>query len=79
VALAKHPDLVERSDRAEFDQDLSPDTLAPLSGIYRCAGCGREEACQSRELLPRRDHHLHTRSQGLIRWRLVVAADRMPK
>jgi hypothetical protein len=79
MARFKYAGCIERSDRLEFDIDLAPDALTPVSGVYRCKGCGREEASRAGAPLPPRDHHRHTRSQGLIRWTLIVAADPTPK
>lgn len=79
MARYKHAGSVARSGRREFDVDHLPDAMTSVSGVYRCCGCGREEASRSGESLPPRDHHRHTHSQGLIRWRLIVAADLTPK
>lgn len=79
MARYKYGPCVEWSGRTEFDVDHLPDASTPVSGVYRCGGCGREEASRSGEPLPPRDHHRHTRSQGLIRWKLIVAADHTPK
>lgn len=47
----------------------------PVSGIYRCLGCGREDACNHGDPFPPQNHHQHTPAQGQIRWRLNVRAN----
>ena len=62
-----------------FDGEQGPGATAPLSGIYRCLGCGREDISKEGNPLPPQNHHQHTISQGTIRWRLAVFADHRPK
>ncbi|MGN6478776.1 protein L [Luteibacter sp.] len=50
----------------------------PVSGIYRCEGCGREDCCNENDPFPPQNHHQHTVAQGKIRWRLNVRADHKP-
>lgn len=79
MALSKGAHFVFHSEDEIFDQDIKPGTLAPLSGIYRCMGCGREVAVEQIDRLPDKHHHRHTRpGQGDIRWRLIVYADHRP-
>jgi hypothetical protein len=51
-----------------------PGDEVPVSGIYRCLGCGKEDACNHPDPFPPQNHHQHTSSQGRIRWRLNVRA-----
>jgi hypothetical protein len=51
-----------------------PGDEVPTSGIYRCAGCGQEDCCNSGDPFPPQNHHQHTAAQGKIRWRLNVRA-----
>ncbi len=49
-----------------------PGDDVPVSGIYRCLGCGKEVTCNDPDPLPPQNHHQHTPAQGDIRWRLNV-------
>jgi len=53
----------------------SPGEKVPVSGIYRCLGCGKEDACNAADPFPPQSHHQHTTQQGKIRWRLNVRAN----
>jgi hypothetical protein len=57
-----------------FDQVYPAGARTPHSGIFRCEGCGHEIASAYPRSLPSSDHHEHRPEQGLIRWRLIVAA-----
>ena len=58
-----------------FDTDHRPATHAPMAGIYRCTGCGREVAVDSQQPLPDESHHHHSMNKGAVRWRLIVFAN----
>jgi hypothetical protein len=62
-----------------FQEVYPASARTPLSGIYRCDGCGRECVSIHYRPLPPEGHHQHTPSQGPIRWRLLVYADYEPK
>ncbi|MBP6545553.1 MAG: hypothetical protein KA220_02460 [Phenylobacterium sp.] len=79
MATYRRRDEVSLSTDRAFDTEHAAEAPTPLAGIYRCAGCGREEVSRHGVPLPPRDHHRHTRSQGAVRWRLVVWADHRPK
>jgi hypothetical protein len=58
----------------DFDRLSEPGHLTPLSGIYRCEGCAWEiviDAGLKGRKLPSR-HPGHDKSDGPIRWRLIV-------
>jgi hypothetical protein len=74
MALYKYSSMLTNSSSDEFDKVHIPGTSAPLSGIYRCQGCGREIASNEGQPLPPQNHHQHTTAQGSIRWRLAVFA-----
>ena len=78
MAWYKHPTFLKKVDHSEFDEEHTPGTAAPFSGIYRCSGCGREVASNKGQPLPPQNHHQHTQAQGKIRWRLIVFADHNP-
>lgn len=52
--------------------DYKPGQEVPVSGIYRCTGCGREVTSNHPDPFPPQNHHTHTEAQGAIRWRLNV-------
>lgn len=54
--------------KAEF----GPSDTVPVSGIYRCLGCGREVTCNDGDRFPPQNHHQHSPAQGSIRWKLNV-------
>jgi len=71
--------LARNTTDPAFDSEHQPGAVTPLSGIYRCGGCGREIASTQGHPLPPQNHHTHDRAQGSIRWRLTVFADHRPK
>lgn len=74
MALYKYSGYLAASQHAAFDAVSPPGSPTPLSGIYRCEGCGHEIASNFGNPLPPQNHHQHTLQQGSIRWRLVVYA-----
>lgn len=79
MAIYKHETFFTKSNDATFDKSHPPGSIAAHSGIYRCEGCGREDACNMRQPLPPQNHHQHTVAQGAIRWRPIAIADSRPK
>ncbi len=80
MAIYKHPsDISQTAEPDTFDRYYHPGAIAPMSGIYRCGGCGREDVSTQHHTLPPQNHHQHTPAQGPIRWRLIVWADHRPK
>lgn len=49
--------------------------VAPVSGIYRCPGCGKEIAHNQDTKLPPQNHHQHQPGQGVVRWKLIVRSN----
>ena len=78
MAFYKHGQFLTKNDNAAFDDVHSPGGATPFSGIYRCMGCGHEVTSVYDHPLPPQNHHQHTRAQGTIRWRLVVADQGKP-
>jgi len=72
MALYKHGNLLTQSNDAAFDTLYGPGQSAPHSGIYRCANCGDEDACNQGNPLPPQNHRQHNPQQGPIQWRLLV-------
>jgi hypothetical protein len=79
MAIYKYVHFLQHSDEAIYDNIYNPGAVTPVSGIYRCEGCGREVVSEEGRPLPPQNHHQHTAAQGSIRWRLVVFADHRPK
>jgi hypothetical protein len=79
MALYRYIAFLQTSTEAVYDTIFNPGQAAPVSGIYRCMGCGREVASNQNQPLPPQNHHQHTTEQGAIRWRLIVYADHRPK
>jgi hypothetical protein len=71
--------VVQNTTDPVFDAEHRPSVPTPLSGIYRCMGCGVEAVSTQGHPLPPQNHHQHTLAQGAIRWRLIVFADHRPK
>jgi hypothetical protein len=79
MASYKQEEYLTKDDRSAFDQEYKPTDTAPLAGIYRCTGCGREQVSNQHQSLPALNHHRHLLEQGPIRWKLIVIADQNPK
>lgn len=77
MAEYKYATHLHQVQSALFDQDNTPGTAAPRSGIYRCNNCGREVASNQGEPLPPQNHHQHP-AGTLVRWKLTVYADHRP-
>ena len=58
-----------------FDKLHQPGSFVPTSGIYRCTGCGREDACNQGDPFPTQNHHQHGLLNGLIQWQLFIATN----
>lgn len=61
-----------------FEIKYKPGDKIPLSGIYRCAGCGDEYALNKGGIAPPQNHHQHPLPLGgiaqPIEWQLFVFA-----
>ena len=73
MAIYKYDKYLKQSSHQAYDEIHQPGQSAPHSGIYRCEGCGLNDACNRGQPLPPQNHHQHTVQQGKIRWRLIVA------
>jgi hypothetical protein len=72
MAIYKYPQFLSQSQDTEFDTVHAPNTTTPLSGIYRCEGCGQSATFVQGHNIPPQNHHQHGALQGAIRWRLIV-------
>ena len=72
MAYYKYEEFVTLVNHEAFDAFHAPGTPTPISGIYRCEGCGHEVTSVYPYALPPQNHHQHVPAQGEIRWRLAV-------
>lgn len=49
-----------------------PSDRVPVSGIYRCEGCGDEITSNARDPFPPQNRHQHQDQSAPILWRLIV-------
>ncbi len=63
------------SDHEWWTKTYDVGVVAPVSGIYRCPGCGKEIAHNQDTKLPPQNHHQHDPNQGKVRWRLIVRSN----
>ena len=77
MAAYKYRHLLSASEDLAFDHDHQVGERAKLSGIYRCAACGRETLVREGEAFP--EDHSHAVIEGPVRWRLLVYADHRAK
>lgn len=63
-------------DNKEWWQNTyGPGEKVPISGIYKCLGCGDEIASNKTDPFPPQNRHQHSQSQGKIEWKLIVRAE----
>jgi hypothetical protein len=73
MAKYKYPSTVTQVNGGAFDIKHAPGSTVPHSGIYRCEGCGLEDANNRGDPFPPQNHHQHRDWNKPIEWRLVVA------
>ena len=72
MAFYKYPQNLSQQFGPEFDVTYGPGSTTPISGIYRCEGCGQSATFVKDKAIPPQNHHQHTVLQGAIQWRLTV-------
>lgn len=72
MAYYKYGHFLRQEGSAEYDVVHEPGVNTPISGIYRCEGCGHSVTSIKDRPLPHQNHHKHTAAQGPIGWRLAV-------
>ena len=72
MAYYKYPQFLQQENGGEYDLIYEPGAQTPISGVYRCEGCGKSVTSIKDRPLPPQNHHEHSPQQGLIRWRLAV-------
>jgi len=77
MALYRYPQYIALANPNDvFDTFYEPGARTPLSGIYRCEGCGHEVVHTHDRPLPPQNHHTHRDTRVAIQWRLVVTDQR---
>lgn len=81
MPIYHNPNVFAQAVDPAFEQLLTPGTITPYSGIYRCDTCGYEAVSTKGHRLPPQhycdQHHiewLHCRPNWEVRWRLVAYA-----
>jgi len=76
IILAYYKYLAELSHEKGFQYDArhKPGEVVPLSGIYKCTGCGKSIVASQDSRFPAQNHHQHAPAEGPIQWRLTVKA-----
>lgn len=59
-------------DKEWWTNSYDPGNEVPVSGIYRCIGCGKEITSNHGDPFPPQNHHQHSHDQGPIKWKLNV-------
>ncbi|OMG74594.1 hypothetical protein BW685_05485 [Burkholderia ubonensis] len=72
MAFYQDAAYLTHENRPEYNTTHGPAQVVPVSGVYRCDGCGASIVSTMNHRFPPQNHHQHTTEQGHIRWRLVV-------
>lgn len=72
MAVYKYGSFLTQETGPEFDVIHQPNNPTPISGIYRCEGCGLSATFVKGNNIPPQNHHQHGALVGPVRWRLVV-------
>jgi hypothetical protein len=75
MALYKNSGYLTQSNDTGFDKLYKPGAKCPVSGIYRCEGCGDEIASNKDNPFPTQNQQQHKPSSGAIEWRLIVRSE----
>lgn len=65
------------ADKVWWTTTYRPGDTVPVSGIYRCIVCGREDACNENDPFPPQNHTQHPQGRG-VEWQLNVRAEQTP-
>ncbi|TPM39594.1 hypothetical protein [Mesorhizobium sp. B2-3-4] len=71
MAWYKYPNFLAQQNGAEFDTIHHPGQNTPISGIYRCTGCGLSATFVADKTIPPQNHHQHPNASP-ISWQLIV-------
>lgn len=73
MAQYKYGGHLTKSDSVAYDNEWTPGSKPPNSGIYRCKNCGDEIAANKGNPLPPQNHHQHPNKSPIV-WKLLVYA-----
>lgn len=71
MAHYKYIQFLQQEDGGEYDLGYHPSATTPISGVYRCTGCGKSVTSVKDKPFPPQNHHQHP-NNAEIRWQLVV-------
>lgn len=72
MAYYKYAHFLHQEDEEAFDLAYEPAATVPISGIYRCTGCGKSTTAVKDKHFPAHGTPQHGPAQDRIRWQLVV-------
>jgi len=72
MAHYKYAHFLSQENDPIYDQIFEPGQTTPMSGVYRCEGCGKSVTSIKDRPLPPQNHHQHNAGEGRVRWRLAV-------
>lgn len=75
MAYYKYLKFLHSTSDAAFDVRHSAGTLAANSGIYRCAGCGREICVAKGQRLE--DHEHPDTPKVKVEWQLIIFPEQL--
>ena len=78
MAQYKYSDELSKSDSSSFDEEHTPGSKVPSSGIYMCVNCRDEVACNAGDPLPPQNHKQHTNTSKPIKWKLLIKTQNGP-
>jgi hypothetical protein len=78
MALYQNGNELTHEVSSKFDQLHNPGSIAPFSGIYICANCRDEDACNAGDPLPPQNHRQHNPVNGAVQWKLLIQTQRGP-
>ena len=65
----------DKPNKEWWINSYNPGDEVPVSGIYRCTGCGKEITSNKNDPFPPQNHHQHSQDQGSVKWKLNVKTD----
>ena len=71
MAVYKYANFLQAGNGVEFDKAHHPGQITPISGIYRCTGCGKSATFVKDKQIPPQNHHQHPGREP-ISWQLTV-------
>lgn len=78
MALYQNGNELTHETNARFNTKHRPGSVVPYSGIYICANCRDEVACNAGDPFPPQNHRQHSTSKGDIAWVLLLQTQRGP-